>query len=186
MSATSDCRMGDGLWTKAIKCQGKGTAVKWARDLENGGLENGFPIKRAKLVLTNISILLPCLCYFGKKARNNPVPWYENVRSLGRAAVIVWLAGYLILQERWVKGRAGAAPVWHLEEALSHRVSICMSPVNPRGTGLVYMLWMRALLPEPLNLTTLPSAGCLCVTRGQSALGAHWGLQLEWDRKSVV
>lgn len=77
---------------------------------------------------------------------------------MGRAAVIVSLAGYLILQERWVKGRAGTAPVWHLEEALSHRDSICMSPVNPRGLqGLVYMLRMRALLPEPLNLTTLSS-----------------------------
>lgn len=133
-SATSDCRMGDGLWTKARKWQGKGTAGKWTGDR---GLANEFPIKHIKLVLANISILLPCLCYFGKKARNNPVLWYKNIRSLGRAAVIVSLAGYLILQERRVKGRAGTAPVWHLEEALSHRVSVCMSPVDPRGSGLV-------------------------------------------------
>lgn len=103
-SATSDCRMGDGLWTKARKRQGKGTAGKWTGDR---GLANGFPIKHVKLVLANISILLPCLCYFGKKARNNPVLWYKNIRSLGRAALIVSLAGYLILQERRVKGRAG-------------------------------------------------------------------------------
>lgn len=169
MSATSDCRTGDGLWTKAIKYQGKGTAGKWTGDR---CLENGFPIKHDKPLLTNICRLLPCLSYFGKKARNNPVPWYKNVRSFGRAAVIVPLVGYLILQERWVKGRAGTAPVWHLEETLSHRVSICMSPVNPSihgAQGLVCMLWMRALLPEPLNLTTCLQCGHLCVTRGKAA-----------------
>lgn len=117
---------------------------------------------------------------FGKKLRNNPVMWYKNVRSWGRAAVIVSVAGYLILQERWVKGRAGTAPVWHLEEALSYRVRICMSPVNPRGTrsGLHALnedFATRAIKMSPPCL----QCGHLCVTRGKAALSACWWLQLE-------
>lgn len=118
--------------------------------------------------VTNISTFLPCLCYFGKKARNHPVLCYKNVKPLGRAAVIVPLAGYLIRQEgRRAKGRAGTAPVRHMEEVLSHRVSICTNPVHLRGTGRVYDALPLNADAEPLNLTTPSSTWSPVLDSGQ-------------------
>lgn len=113
---------------------------------------------------------------FGKKARNNPVLCNKNVRSLGRAAVIVCLAGYLILREIWVKGREGTASGWHLEKALSRRVSICTRPVNPRGTRPALHALNEGFAATAITSHHLAFSVATCVWLG---VRLHWWLQLK-------